>query len=58
MNCIIFTRKNGLNKKDVKKFDYTKLMLTNDYLYESEEGEKQTDKKSDKNKRPKKQTKI
>ena len=32
--------KDALNKKDIKKFDYTKLRLTDDYLYESEQEEK------------------
>ena len=40
--------KDGLNDKDIKKFDYTKLRLTDDYEYESEDEEKQTDKKPDK----------
>ena len=40
--------KDGLNDKDIKKFDYTKLTLTDDYEYESEDEEKQTDKKPDK----------
>ena len=34
--------------KDTKKFDYTKLRLTDDYEYESEKEEKKTDKKPDK----------
>ena len=34
------------------------MSLTIDYKYESEEEEKQTDKKPDKNKRPKKSTKV
>ena len=49
--------KNGLNTKDTKKFDYTKLRLTDDYEYESEE-EEQTSKKPDKNHPPKKPTSI
>ena len=35
----------ALNKKYIEKFDYTKLRLTDDYLYESEEEKEQTDKK-------------
>ena len=38
----------GLNDKNTKKHDDTKSRLTDDYEYESEEEEKQTDKKSDK----------
>ena len=49
--------KRCLNKKDIKKFDYSKLRFTNDYLYQSEEEEKQTDKKPDKKELPKKSTK-
>ena len=45
--------KDALNKKDTKKFDYTKLRLSDDYEYESEEDEKQTDKKSYKKEPPK-----
>ena len=48
--------KDGLNDKDTKKFDYTKLRLTDDYEYESEEEEKETDKKPDKKEPPKKPT--
>ena len=41
--------KNGLKTKDTKKFDYKKLILTDDYQYESEEENKQqTRKKPDK----------
>ena len=39
--------KDALNNKDLKKIDYTKLRLTDDYLYESEEEEKQTGKNPD-----------
>ena len=35
-----------LNRKDIKKFDYTKLRLTDDYLCESEEEKKQADEKA------------
>ena len=49
--------KNGLNTKDTKKFDYTKLRLTDDCKYESEE-EEQTSKKPDKKEPPKKLTSI
>ena len=42
--------KDVLNKKDIKKFNYTKLRLTNDYQCESKEEEKQTDKKPNKKK--------
>ena len=42
--------KDCLNKKDAKKFDYTKLRLTNEYDYESQEKEKQADKTPDKKK--------
>ena len=37
--------KDALNEKVTKKFDYTKLRLTDDYEYEPEEEEKETDKK-------------
>ena len=37
--------RNTLNKIDKQKIDYTKLRLTYDYMYESEEEDKQTDKK-------------
>ena len=37
----IYKVKDGLNNKDTKKFDYTKLRLTDDYEYESEEEEKE-----------------
>ena len=47
-----------LNKKDTKKFGYAKLRLADDYLYDSEEEDKQTDKKPDKKEPPKKLTKI
>ena len=49
--------KNVFNKKDMNKFDYTKLKLTNDYGQESEEEKEQTDKKSDKKEPPKKTNK-
>ena len=49
--------KDALNKKDIKNFDYTKLRLTG-YLYESEEEEKQTDKRHDKKELPKKPEKT
>ena len=45
--------KDALNKKDTKKFYCTKLKLTDDYPYESEEENKQTDKKLDKKELPK-----
>ena len=48
MNCIIIT------KKYTKKYDYTKLILANDYLYDSEEEDKETDKKPDQTEPPKK----
>ena len=48
-------KKDALNEKDRKKFDYTKLRLSDDYEYESEE-EKETDKKPDKKEPPKKPT--
>ena len=34
--------------KHTKRFDYTKLRLTDDYLYDSEEEDKQTDKQTHK----------
>ena len=40
--------KDTFNKKETKKFDYTKLRLADDYLYDSEEEDNQTDKKPDK----------
>ena len=41
---------NSLNTKDRKNFNYTKLRLTNNYQYESENEEEQwTSKKFDKN---------
>ena len=49
--------KGSLNKKDAKKFDYTKLGLNDGYCNESEEEEKQTDKKPDRKEPPKKPTK-
>ena len=63
VNCIIFIRKdiikkqNGLNIKDTKKFNYTKLRLANDYEYESEK-EEQTKKQPDKTESPKKPTRT
>ena len=45
-----------LNYKETKKFDYTKLRLTDHYEYEFEKGEKETDKKPDKKEQPKKPT--
>ena len=48
---------NSLNTKDTKKFNYTKLRLTDDYQYESEnEEEQQTSKKFNKKEPPKKPT--
>ena len=41
-------KKDDLNKDDIKKFDCKKLRLTDDYVYESEKEEKQTDKKPEK----------
>ena len=46
--------KDSLNKKDTQIFGYAKLRLTDDYDYNSEEEEKQTDKKPDKKEPPKK----
>ena len=43
----VWRRKITLKREDIKKIDYTKLRLTNDYEYNFEE-EKQTDKKPDK----------
>ena len=37
--------KNDLNNKDRKKFNYTRLRVSDDYEYECEEVEKKTDKK-------------
>ena len=48
--------KDGVNDKDTKKFDYTKLRLTDDYEYESQERVKETNKKPDKKEPPKKPT--
>ena len=48
MNCIRFTnvytmkKKNGLNTKNKRKFDYKKLRLADDYECESEEEDKKT----------------
>ena len=36
------TKKNDKKDKDTKKFDYTKLRLTDDYEYVSEKEEKKT----------------
>ena len=52
----ICRRKYGLNDKNTKKSDYTKLRLTDDYEYESEKEEKETDKKPDTKEPPKKPT--
>ena len=49
--------KDALNKKGTKKFDYTKSRVADNYLYESEEEDKQTNKKPDKKEPPKKSTK-
>ena len=49
--------KYGFNKKDMNKFDYTKLRPTDDYQYEPEEEEEQTDKKPGKQEPPKKNKK-
>lgn len=38
-------KKKYLNKKDIEKFDYRKLRITNHYLYKSEEEQEQIDKK-------------
>ena len=46
----------AVNEKDTKKFDYTKLRPSDDYKYESEEEEKQSDKKFVKIKQPEKIT--
>ena len=52
LHCIYKERcveeKHALNKKDMNKSDYTKCRLTDNYLFESEKEEKQTDKKPDK----------
>ena len=50
MICIIYKERyeeenDALNKKDTQKIDYTKLRLADVYLYDSEEEDKQTDKK-------------
>ena len=48
---------NSLDTKDRKNFNYTKLRLTDDYQYESEnEEEQQTSKKFNKKEPPKKPT--
>ena len=49
--------KDALNEKDTKKFDYTKLRLTDDYEYESEIEKKETDKKLNRKEPPKKPAK-
>ena len=50
---------NSLNTKNRKNFDYTKLRLTDDYQYKSENEEKQqTSKKFNKKEPPKKPTKT
>ena len=51
-------KKDELDKDDIKTSDYPKLGLTDDYLYESEEEEKQTDKNPEKKEPPKKRTEI
>ena len=48
--------KDALNGKDTEKFDYTKLRLSDDYEYESEEEEKHNDKIPDKKEPSKKPT--
>ena len=40
--------RNNLNKKDTKKSDHTKLRLADDYMYKSEEEDRQTNKQTDK----------
>ena len=45
--------KDALNERGSKKFDHTKLRLSDDYEYESEEEEEQTDKNLLKNLHPK-----
>ena len=50
--------KDALNKKDTKKFDFTKLRLAYDYLHDSEEEDKQTHKKPDKKEPFKKPQKV
>ena len=50
--------KDALNKKDTKKFNYTKLRLADNYQCESKKEEKQTDIKHDKKEAPKKPTRI
>ena len=42
-------------KKTQKKIDYTKLRLTDDYEYEPEKQEKETDKEPNKKEPPKNQ---
>ena len=60
MNCIMSTKKymkkkkDNLNKDGIKKFDYTKGRLTDDYLCESDQTD---DKTLDKKEPPKKPTK-
>ena len=49
---------NSLDTKDRKNFNYTKLRLTDDYQYKSEEEQEQTIKKSNKKEPPKKPTKV
>ena len=62
MNCITFQKryeeeKDALSNKNTKIIDYTKLRLTDDYWYESEGEDKQTDKKLHK-KEPSKKLEI
>ena len=62
MKCITFAKKkyeeekDALNEKNIKKFDYIKLRLSDDYEYEPEEEEKETDKKPSKKEPPEKLT--
>ena len=62
MNCITFKKKMWRRKRCFKQqkhkiIDYTKLRLTDDYWYESEGEDKQTDKKLHK-KEPSKKLEI
>ena len=50
--------KDGFNDKDRKKCDYAKLILTDDYEYESEKEEKKTYEKPDKKNHLKNEKKI
>ena len=47
-----------MNEKDRKKFDFTKFSLSDDYEYEPEKEEKETDKKPNKKEQHKKPTII